>query len=217
MTYSTRFYNIIISITAVLIFYLWNVVSVLNFENDFIRYLIILLTSYGSFKFLVIASIFLTKRIRILKRFFLGNAYLEGTWVGFYIGVDGQPRYFREVFEQELDYLLIRGRSNDENNLFHTSWKTSIVNIDIKNAKLSYMYEISSIHEKSDNKGLAFFDLDRNNQLEPPHKMIGYSTDLHIGERIKSYSVRLSNKTDITFEDALKKAIEIYTESKGTF
>jgi hypothetical protein len=215
--YSSRFFNIVISSTSLLIFYLWNIINKLSFENESVKYLIILLTSYGTYKLLVSVSIFLTKRLTILKKLFLGNAYLEGTWVGFYIGAEGHPRFFREIFEQELDSLVIRGRSNNENNRFHAQWNTAIVNVDIKKGELSYMYDISSIHENSHNNGMAFFDLDRDSSLKAPKKMIGYSTDLHIGKRIKSYSVKLSNKTDISFETALEESKKIYLRNKDNF
>lgn len=51
----------------------------------------------------------------MIKKKILGNYYLEGTWVGFFVGNSGKIRYICERFEQSLEGIIIQGSSYTDN------------------------------------------------------------------------------------------------------
>ncbi len=49
------------------------------------------------------------------------------------------------------------------------------------------------------------------------NKLIGFSSDLHIGVRTKSMEIRISDDNEYKIEDALIKARELYLANKDSF
>ncbi|PTX59466.1 hypothetical protein C8N46_10954 [Kordia periserrulae] len=77
--------------------------------------------SLGIYRFIAYIFLLLLKNIRFIRKFFLDPKYLEGTWVGFYIGSNNQVKFIVERFEQDLEILRIRGTAYNDQKRFHTS------------------------------------------------------------------------------------------------
>lgn len=217
MNDSKRFNGVVISVTAAAAYFLWNRLGNLPISSEFIQMLIGFPMTYGTFKLIVLGVEEISSKWRLLRKFFLGRSYLEGTWVGFYISPTGKPRFFREVIEQDLDSIVIKGRSNDENNHFYARWNSESVEINEKKKKLQYLYRITKVKENLNTHGVAFFDLDRVSAQQAPHKMVGESYDIPEGKSIKSISFKISDKMDVDWEEAFIIAKQKYEVHKDRF
>ena len=102
--------SIALSITTLIVFTIWTNVFVLIQISDFYKILLGGIISLGIYRLLAGGIIWLFQKSKKMKKYFLGGYYLEGTWVGFYIGVSRKERFMIERFEQELDSLVIRGK-----------------------------------------------------------------------------------------------------------
>ena len=149
-----------------------------------------------------------------IKKKFLGPSYLGGTWVGFYIGTSGKVRYIIERFEQDMDSLVIRGKSFNHESLYHAQWNASSVTIDTINGRISYMYECLPINDNSNGNGIVIFNFERDDQYSPAKSLTGFSSDLHIGKRVKAFEIKISSRCDISEDEALVKAKEFHEKKQ---
>ena len=209
--------SIALSTTTLFVFTIWTKVFALIDINDFYKILSGGIVSLGVYRLLVGGIIWLLQKSKKIKKCFLGGYYLEGTWVGFYIGIAGSERFIIERFEQELNSLVIRGMSFDENMCYHANWTSSSVNIDITNGKIVYMYDIVPIKYKTNAEGVAVFNFSRKEKNSPPVKITGFSADVHLGKRVRAMEIKISDSFDISDEEALKQAKEIYGKNKDSF
>ena len=209
--------SIALSITTLIVFTIWTNVFALIQISDFYKILLGGIISLGIYRLLAGGIIWLFQKSKKMKKYFLGGYYLEGTWVGFYIGVSGKERFMIERFEQELDSLVIRGMSFDENIQCHSHWTASNVNIDIVNGKMSYMHITEPIKNNTNTEGVAIFNFKRKGQNSAPTKITGFSADIHLGKRARALGVKISDSCDISDEEALKQAIEVYKQNKDSF
>jgi hypothetical protein len=213
----TKFYTIILSITTLAVFTIWSQSIKLMEISDFYKVILGSLISIGVYRFFVAFTISLSKKIKSLRRFILGPYYLEGTWIGFYIGAEGKVRYIVEKFEQELDSLTIRGEYYNELSKHHSMMTATNVNINAEMGEISYMYKCHPINDQSPHEGLAIFNIHRDDQYSPATKLVGYSAELHIGKRIKTIESKISSKTSIELNDALTMAKNFYEQNKNNF
>ncbi len=147
----------------------------------------------------------------------LGASYMEGTWVGFFIGHDETPRFFIETFEQSISDLIIRGKAFKESGEYHGSWIAENTEVNTRTGKLTYTYDADVIGNSHVNPGLAVFTFDRESRDKPPHAMIGFSSDLFNPKKLKSFEEKMSDNTSIIISDAIEKAKEIYSKNKDCF
>src|SRR4051812_2412529 len=114
MTPTVKLNSIAFGTSTAIVFAAWTKVFELS-QLD-ITYKVILggLISLGLYRLVATGIIYMVKKNNWVKKFFLGPYYLEGTWVGFYIGVSGNERFLIERFEQDIDTLVIRGKSYSE-------------------------------------------------------------------------------------------------------
>lgn len=215
---TTKFQSFVISLTTLIVFTLW-----FNYEekiqiNPYLKIISTTLISLGLYRFVASILLLLFRKIRLVRKFFLGPKYLEGTWVGFYIGLKGQVRYIVERFEQDFETLIIRGTSYNEVNGFHGSWISFPANVDISKGELTYMYDLKGINEVSNGTGIAFFSFHRKDQNTAPRIIKGFSADLHNdGKRTKSFEYKLSDGNIFTDAEAIQKAIDFYNKNKTNF
>lgn len=175
--------------------------------------LITALSSIGIYRILISLLSSLLENNSYFKKWVYGADYLEGTWIGFYIGTKGLVRYMIEEYEQSLDGLIIRGKSFDENLKYHTSWVSTSSNIDSVSGRVSFMYETYSIKDDKNNNGIAFFNFERENRNTPPTILIGFSSDLFLaGKRLPAIEIKLDEK--IPMKQALNEAVKFYKENK---
>jgi hypothetical protein len=222
-----RFYSIVISISALIVFAIWTISSCIltkhpewkNNQNYLYYGLAAILTyllSYGTFKTVSNVISYLFNKCEYLKKWILSSYYVEGTWVGFYIGIAGKIRYMIETYEQTFDSVVIKGMSFDENKNLHTFWTSESVNLDIEKGEISYQYKVKSTKENTDPYGVAYFNFIRDINQLPPVEIIGYSEDAHFSKKCKASEKKYSTRTKYNMNEALLEA-ENYYQSKKTF
>lgn len=205
------------TLATLIVFSLWTSLPSIVVIIPSLKVLLGGLVSLASYRLMVKTLQELAKRIIWIKKIFLGPAYLGGTWIGFYIGTTGKVRYIIERFEQDMDSLVIRGKSFNHHSLYHAQWNASSVNIDILNGRISYMYECLPINDNSNGNGIAIFNFERDDQYSPAKLLTGFSSDLHIGKRAKAFEIKISSRCDIPENEALMKAKEFYEGTKARF
>lgn len=222
-----RFNSIVISLTTLVVFGIWLLISKLlltnpewfkNPDNNLYNFLGIILTAFmsiGVYRIFLNLCSYLVNNSLFIRKMIFKSSFLEGTWVGFYIGVSGNVRYLIETFEQNFDSVIIRGKSFNELQNFHSTWISDNVNIDVNRGKLSYHYKVESPNETSDHNGIAFFNFERKTKKTAPHELIGFSADLHLSKKCKAVEIKVSDETTIKLEIALQKAKELY-ETRNT-
>lgn len=209
-----RFHTVILSLTTTIIFIGWIKLSTIIIQHPFISVISAGLFSISIYRILLSILANLIKRIWWVKKLFYGRFYMEGVWVGFFIGNEDKIRYFIEVFEQDFEDLRIKGESFKEEGGYHGMWESEATNINIKKAKLTYTYQTDSIDNTFINPGIAVFNLKRKTTFKPPYELIGFSSDLYSGNKIKSLEIKISDKTFYNTIKALERAKTLY-ESKG--
>ena len=214
---SLKLHSIAFGLATAIVFSLWTLLTKLTQLDPILKILLGGLVSLGLYRLIATFIVYLTKKSSWIKKKFLGQYYLEGTWVGFYIGVSGKERFIVERFEQDVDTLAIRGKSLNELSQYHSTWNTSSVYIDTLHAKISYMYDVTNIHDKSNNNGIAIFNIERDDQYSEAKGLTGFSADLHLGKRIKAMEIKISDKCNYDENLAFEKAKELYQNKKDSF
>lgn len=209
--------SIAFAISTSVVFSLWQILLKTQGTNPLIITIVGVIVSLGLYRITANFIILLIQESTWIKRKFLGPQFLEGTWVGFYIGPSGNQRYLIEKFEQEIDSLVIRGKSFDENLNYHSSWTSSSVNIDVNYGRITYMYELTPLKEIKNNNGICVFNFERDNQYSKPKGLEGFSADIHIGSKVKAKEIKVSDYCKFPENEALEKAKEIFEQSKGRF
>lgn len=211
--------QIALSLTLAILLSLWIIaldmkeIMNLHIGIKIIGALISALSSIGIYRILISLLSLLLENILCFKKWVYGADYLEGTWIGFYIGAKGLVRYMIEEYEQGLDGLIIRGKSFDENLKYHTSWVSTSSNVDSISGRVSFMYETYSIKDDKNNNGIAFFNFERENRNDPPTMLIGFSSDLFLaGKRLPAIEIKLDKK--VSMKQALDEAVKFHQENK---
>ena len=209
-----KLHSISFGLATAITFSLWTLLVKMTELNSSFKILLGAIVSLGIYRLIATLIISLTKKSSWLKKKFLGQYYLEGTWVGFYIGYSGNVRYLIECFEQEIDSLTIRGKSWDENFQRHSDWTSSSVYIDVEHGKISYMYDVSNLKHASSNHGIAIFGFERSNQNKEAIGLDGYSADLHLNKKMHAREIKICHKCDSDETAALQKAVELYAKNR---
>lgn len=215
-----------ILITTIFVLTIWKMIYQLiliypewfkNSEND--KYNILGIVSLGFISVGVYKSCFtsieyLMRNFQLVKKLILSSYYMEGTWVGFYIGAAGKVRYLIETYEQTMDDLVIKGISFDENKNLHTFWTSESYTINAESGEIIFQYKVKSTHEQTDPNGIAYFNLNRKNNKKATDFIIGYSIDSHLGKKCRAIEMKLSDSTKYDLKETLFKAIQFHEEYK---
>lgn len=223
-----RFNTIVLSLTTSAVFGMWLGISILllkypdwfknpiNNKYNLLGILITALISVGIYRMIYLMVSYIVNNCNWIKKKFFSSYYLEGTWVGFYIGVDGKERFFIETFEQNLDTLVIKGTAYDENKNLHSFWTSESINIDIEKGELLYQYKVRATKEKPDPIGIAYFNMNRDNNRKPAKMLVGYSSDSHLPKKCRAIEYKYSEKTGYDLNIALEEA-EKFFQTKREF
>ena len=214
---SIKLHSFAFSLATAIVFILWTQVSAIVELNNLLKIIFGCLISLGIYRLIAGIIIYSIKKNVWIKKLFLGSYYLEGTWVGFYFGVSGNERFIIERFEQDIDSLVIRGKSFSETTIYHATWTAASVNIDVINGRISYMYECLPINDKSNQNGIAIFNFERDNQYTAPIGLTGFSSDLHLGKRCRAKEIKISDYCNVNENDALIKAKQLFEDYKDKF
>jgi len=185
-----------------------------NQKYNIIGVILLGFISIGVYRILLTFVEFMMRSSNYVKKWILSSYYMEGTWIGFYIGVSGNVRYIIETYEQTLDDLVIKGMSFDETKNLHTFWTSESYNIDANTGEINYQYKVRSTHEKTDPNGIAYFNFIRDNNKKSPEFIVGYSADSHMTKKCRAVEKKLSKSTRYDVKKALGEAVLFYEEYK---
>ncbi|WP_295937289.1 hypothetical protein [uncultured Alistipes sp.] len=215
-----RIQQIAISITILLLLSLWTIAYSTQHIVDseiaikIIAIVIACLSSVGFYRLCISLLSSAINKCPVFKKLIYGADYLEGTWIGFYIGAKGLVRYMVEEYEQNLNRLTIRGKSFDENLNYHSHWTSTSSSIDSVAGRVSFMYETNSVKDDKINSGIAFFNFERESGTTAPKMLLGFSSDLFLaGKRLPAIEFKLDRK--VSLKEALEEAVRFYSENKG--
>ena len=211
-----KFNSIILSLTTIVIFAGWVSLSDLIIKYPELTIILSGIFSIGVYRMFFLLLSLAVKNWIWFKSLVFGNYFLEGTWVGFFIGNEGKVRYYVETFEQDFESVIIRGKSFNETG-YHASWIAETNNIDVKRGTLSYTYNTDAIGNTFINSGIAFFNFERSCLNKAPNSLIGFSSDLYNPRKFKSFEKKISYNTSHDYVGALDTAKEIYTLNKHVF
>ncbi len=212
-----KFHSLIVSGSTLVVFTAWSQLATLVANYPAISVITASLVSIGIYRLLTIVLLAAFRKSSWVKKFILGPSYMEGTWIGFFIGHDEKTRFFIEAFEQDLSGLVIRGKGFRENGEYHGSWISDNTEINARQGKLTYTYEADVIGNSHINPGLAAFSFERKSKDLPPHSMIGFSSDIFNPKKLKSFEKKISSDTSVKIDDALVQAREFYETNKNNF
>lgn len=211
---------LIFTVTTGIIFAVWGelqpIATSYTGVKSIFSVLIGAIVSLGTYEFVLEVAENLAVNIQPLKKLVFGRSYLDGVWVGVYLGVDGTPRYYIEYFEQDFDSLIIRSKCFYEDKKYKGDWKSTNVAIDEERGELYYTYNVTTIDTGIQTIGFATFTFDRKDKSTPPERLIGFSSDLKSGSMIKSVEEKVPNGHNLTEQELLEKAIEVYERNKHT-
>jgi len=186
-------------------------------ERFFLGILLACFVSLGVYRAMLEVVRFFLIKCKALKELVFGNMYLEGTWVGCCLGDDGNPLYYIESFEQDFDGLVVRGRSYDADKSYKGSWVSDTVMIDTSKGKITYTYVTDMISNTHNNQGLAEFSFVRENKLNPPQRMIGFSSDIFNPKKLLSVEERIQKGESTDEISLLRRAESVFENNKGFF
>ena len=168
-----------------------------------------MLASAGTYGLIASFLSALIRKNRIVKKFTLGPYYMEGTWVGYFVGHAGDLRYVVEILEQELESLIIRGYSFAEDGRQHGQWTSEAAYVDIRLGKLTYMYTCDILTRGVPYQGIGVFDLQRPSASEPPTAIHGYVADLVDGQRLPVKESRIADYT-MSLDQGVNEAKQLW-------
>lgn len=143
-----------------------------------------------------------------LRKFILGPAFLEGTWVGYF--PHGDSYHFTvEFFDHETGETKITGREIDADGKTYASWKSYASSIDTDNRRLIYAYSCDVYGRDRQQQGLGVFDMVGQGKRSPPTILDGYAADLVDGEKDTNKEHKISDEL-VADDDAIKEAKRIF-------
>jgi hypothetical protein len=210
-----KYHSIVLSITTLIVFSLWELFANIGENYSILKIVIAAITSIGFYRILMLIAKSLILNIRIFKKWIFASQYIEGVWVGFFMGKSDKVRYYIETFEQDFESITIRGKGFRENEGYFGSWISESVNFDDKKGTLNYTYKADALSNTFINPGLADFVIERKESNTSPYRMFGFSADLYNPKKMKSFEEKIRDKPDIgNIKDALGKAKQLYQENQ---
>ncbi|WP_310604888.1 hypothetical protein [Anaerosporobacter sp.] len=212
--------TIIFTITTALVFFIWSMIQPilvgfigLSFWNPALIGAII---SLGSYRFVLKLVEALAIKFKLIKKIVFGRSYLDGIWVGAYIGRSGKPRFFVEYFEQDFNSLVIRSKCYFEDGRYRGEWKSRNASIDEDKGELYYTYDTTMEDKGFKTMGFAIFTFDRKNKLAAPNMIYGFSSDISSEKMNPAVEEKITKKKILSDQELLERAIEVYQKYKDT-
>lgn len=210
-----RFHSIVLSVTTLVVFSLWELFESYSLNYPILKIAFAAIISIGFYRILMLIIKSIVLNIRFLKKCIFGTQYIEGVWVGFFMGKSDNVRFYIETFEQDFESITIRGKGFRENEGYFGSWISESVNFDNKKGTLNYTYKADALSNTFVNPGLAEFVIERRKNNAPPYRLFGFSADLYDPKKMKSFEEKINDQPDIgNIEEALKKAKQLYYENR---
>jgi len=212
-----RFNSIVIALTTLIMYGTWfgiDRVIEINKGTVIITSILSGFISLGFYRGIasILSKIF--NKSKTMRKFILGNRYLEGTWSGFFIGKDNNVRYICEIFEQDLENLIIRGTSYTFDEKIHGKWIAKNPVIDVADKRITYYYESDMIKNTFINPGFASFKFETIDTSSSINKLEGFSSDLYCPNKLIAFEEKMSDKKITDHMAILKQAKVIYEKYK---
>src|SRR6266568_4101115 len=93
-----KFHSYIITITTLIVFSIWTRITDLVDKYPVLSVVAAGIITLGSYKAIALVCLAFFRKNRHFKKFILGPTYMEGTWIGFFVGHENQIRYLVETF-----------------------------------------------------------------------------------------------------------------------
>lgn len=171
------------------------------------------LTSVGTYRVLTMILEFLLGKSQWVKKKVFGSYYMEGQWVGYFVGHANDIRFVIEYFDQGFDRLSLRGMSYDGQGRLHATWKCESAYLDAETGALDYLYACDILTKKVTHQGVGTFMLIRDSSRHAATEMQGTVTDLVDGKRLPVRETRIGSGRVDTHK-ALSMAAE-FARSQG--
>lgn len=172
-----------------------------------------LVTSAGLYRLLTLALRWLMERIEYLRQVVLGPNYMHGTWVGWFRGHNGELRYMVEHFTQDLDSLVIAGRSYTGAKKEHGYWASESVALDVKRGQLMYTYIFNVLTQSSPLIGIHTSLLERKSAHDAPTGLSGFAHDLNDTFRSPIHSEKINSEL-LSWEEAFDIAVARFEDER---
>jgi hypothetical protein len=212
MSPASKFNALLSSATVSIMFLLvvWAApwIESLSAEHPFSLMISGLALSAGVYRVLALGIRWLMERSTWISRKVLGPYFVNGTWVGWFEGHSGEKRYMIEHFTQDLDGLVITGRSFDAHRREHGYWESEAASVDVKRAKLIFTYKFDVLTRQSSVFGIHTSFLARKSAHHAPTALSGFAHDLNDATRIAVHSIKVSDELE-PWEAGLEKAVKL--------
>ncbi|MCP4312966.1 MAG: hypothetical protein GY790_17030 [Bacteroidetes bacterium] len=170
-----------------------------------------LVVTGSTYSLLLFICKYLLVRLQLFRKLVFGKAWLEGTWVGFYIGRSGKVRYYTHTIEQDFDRTLIRANAFKENGSHFAFWVIEETWIKPRVGTLQYMYQTFAHRNNFLDEGLANFSLCRDKPWSFARRTIGYFSDHGQTQKLPAMEFKLcSHPENIDMRYLLAKAKNFY-------
>lgn len=208
-----KFHSIVIFLTTVFCYCIWITLKELSTIHPIGITILAATSSIGVYRTIFNLSAYSVKKWKRIKKIILRDSYFEGTWAGFYYGVNGKVRFFIENFEQDIDNLKMKGITYNENQQFHSTYFSDYININQNKNEINYLYTVQSANEYTDGIGLARFDYFHDTDSPYPSKLLGTTKDKHLNKQCIGFEIKISDEILDGTENIIK-AVEIYEKYK---
>jgi len=166
--------------------------------------------TYGLYRGIMLFLLFFYKKNLFLRKFVLGEMFVEGTWVGCYWKLDSWV-ITKEFIDQSTGEIIIYGREFYLDGATRASWVSDTVSIDLIKKQITYAYKCRVFARKNLQEGLGVFDMLKDQREKYASMFDGYSVDLIDGDRDqnKEYKVSDRNISDKAALDYAKDYLSI--------
>lgn len=118
-----------------------------------------------------------------------------------------------EHFVQDLDSLVITGRSFTQVSKEHGYWESESTTIDARKGRLIFTYKFDVLTQKHSLVGIHSSLFERKSAHHPPTAISGFAHDLNDDVRIAVHSKKISSDL-VPWDQALKDAVSRHGKSE---
>lgn len=162
------------------------------------------LTSLGLYKLLSSAMYSLFAKFQKLRKFLLGDAFLEGTWVGHWKH-DGKHVYTIETISQKDGETQISGRQIGEDGQTQANWSSESSVVDLRRKRLIYVYSCDVYRTSHQQNGIGVFSIIKEDENESPNILDGYAVDMIDGDKDPNREHKI-NDGIVSMDKAIEQA-----------
>jgi len=207
--------TIALTITTFSILSLWQLALPDESKYLWLKPLVAAAFSYGIYSFLIVSLSTFLPKLKFIKRWLFGRDYVDGVWIGAYVGCMLEPRIFYEEYDQKLETVTVRGKSFLLDGTPHATWTSTSFNISHDHDKLFFTYSVQSFTTESSGNGYAQFTPVLDSQGKHIEELRGFSFDLHNGIMIPALEKKMDKKADE--KSLMESAKALYSNNKSFF